>query len=91
MVVELDAVRITLLVVQQNGWRDIEVQVDIKALADCLQAWPYLISNAVTITDNIYLLTLMFGNCKFSFEHRNFNRCCAQLAQLAQWSKVSQS
>lgn len=65
---------------QQNGWKDVEVKVDIKAQADCLQARRYPIPNAITIADDVYLLALMFGTCTFSFGHRTFNRCCADLA-----------
>lgn len=34
VVADLLAVRIALLFAQQNGWREIEIQVDTKALAD---------------------------------------------------------
>lgn len=53
---DLNTVRVALLVAQQNGWRDIEVQVAIKTLAGCLQARRYPILNAITMADDIYLL-----------------------------------
>lgn len=34
---EMEAVRVALLVAHQNRWREIEIQVDIKAIAMCLQ------------------------------------------------------
>lgn len=37
VVAELDAVRVALLITQQNSWLKIEIQIDIKAIADCLQ------------------------------------------------------
>ena len=35
---DLEAIRIALLMAQQNGWRRVEIQMDVKAMADCLQA-----------------------------------------------------
>lgn len=88
---ELEATRAALLLAQQNGWTRIEVQLDIKAIVDCLQARRSPLPEANTIADDIFLLMLMFETCKFSFGHRKFNKCSSELARLALRSKTSQS
>lgn len=37
VVAEVEAVRIALLMAQQNGWHKVEIQVDIKALVESFQ------------------------------------------------------
>lgn len=36
VVPEVEAVRVELLLAQQNGWRKVEIQSDIKAIIECL-------------------------------------------------------
>lgn len=36
VVAEVDAVRIALLLVHKNDWKQVEIQLDIKALVECL-------------------------------------------------------
>lgn len=49
MVVEIDAVRVAILLAQQNGWNQVEIQLDIKALVECLQAQVSLEQEALKI------------------------------------------
>lgn len=81
---EVEAVRTALLMAQQSGWRRVEVHVDIKALADSLQARTDPVMEASSIAKDIYLLQLMFESCIFSFVHIRFNRDCSVIATFAQ-------
>lgn len=36
IIAELEAVKVALVVAQQNEWRRVEIQGDIKAIAECL-------------------------------------------------------
>lgn len=67
VVAEMDAIRVALLVAQQNGWRNVEIQVNIKALLNCLQARGNPIRETVIIAENIYLLAMMFDTCIYIF------------------------
>lgn len=68
----------------QSGWRRVEVQVDIKALASSLQARADPVVEASAIAEDIYLLQLMFESCIFSFVHKPFNRACSVIVRFAQ-------
>ncbi|XP_052172310.1 uncharacterized protein LOC127788238 [Diospyros lotus] len=83
VVAEVEAVRIAQIVAQQNEWRSIEVQVDIKAIYDCLQAKCSPVYDAWIIAEDIFLLSLMFENCNFSYCHKRVNRAVSSLARLA--------
>lgn len=85
---ELEATRVALIVAQQNGWRRVEIQGEIKAIATCLQARQSPILEAAMIADDLFLLALMFETCTFSFVHKSFNRCSTYLARMAQTRKL---
>lgn len=91
VIAELEAVRVALIVAQQNEWRRVEIQGDIKAMAECLQARKTPILEAFAIADDIFLLASMFEACCFSYVHKSFNRFCSKLARVAIASRLLQS
>lgn len=91
VVTELEAIRLALLAAQQNGWGRVEVQLDIKAIAACLQAKTYPVLEAAIITYDIFLLSDMFESFIFSFCYKFFNRACSKFAKMAQRKKLLQS
>lgn len=50
----------------------IEIKLDVKAMVTCLQQGALPIVESLTLAKNIFLLALMFEDCKFDFEYRNF-------------------
>lgn len=60
MVAKLETVRIALLVAQQNGRKKVEMQLDIKAIAACLQTKKYPALEASIIAEDIFLLSNIF-------------------------------
>lgn len=91
VVAEVEAVRVALLLAQQNGWQKVDIQVDIKALAQCLQAKATPVVEATVIAEDIYLLAMMFESCKFSYGHRSRNRASSRLAWMAHRRFLSKS
>lgn len=49
-------------------------QVDIKAIAICLQEGKSPMLEAKVIAENISLLAMMFGSCSFSYGHKSVDR-----------------
>lgn len=49
VVAETEAMHMALLLVQQNGWNNIEIQVNIKALTDCLEQHRFKMHRSPTI------------------------------------------
>lgn len=91
VIAELEAVRVALIVAQQNEWRRVEIQGDIKAIAECLQVRTAPVLKALVIADDIFLLASMFEACCFSYVHKSFNRFCSKLARVAIASRLLQS
>lgn len=68
---------------REQGWRRLEVMLDVQTIVLCLQYDTSLILESRTIDEDISILVLMFEECRFGFEHRKFNRTCACLADYA--------
>lgn len=83
-VAELEVIRVALVVAQQSGWRKIEIQVDIKAIAECLQSRKSPVLEATIIAEDTFLLAMMF--VLFSV-----NRFCYQLACMTHKNHLMQS
>lgn len=66
VIAELEAARVALIVAQQNSWRRVEIQGEIRAIADCLNARKCPAVEAAIIVDDVFLLASMFEGCRFS-------------------------
>ena len=86
---DLEAIRCALILAQQQGWRRIEMKVDVKAMVCCLQKQKSPTLETLTIAEDIYILEKIFEDCRFDYEHRKYNRKCASLASFALEHKAS--
>lgn len=86
---DLEAIRCALILAQQKGWRSIEVKLDVKAMALCLQGRSSPTVETLTLAEDIFLLALMFDDCIFGYENRKFNRSSAKLVDFARVNNTS--
>lgn len=68
-----------------------EIQVDIKAIADCLQVRKVSVLKEIIIVEDIFLLAMMFESCIFSYGFKSFNICCSKLVCMVQKAKLMPS
>lgn len=68
-----------------------EVQLDIEASGESLQAGIIPVQDALIIAKNIFLLKGMFELCTFTFVHKSFNRASTMFASFAHENMRSQS